>query len=102
MKAMIGMAFLAAAVLMAGCTEYLDRRETVSFGAGNAQQANLITHVVSPLPPHAADRDLLFHGQRVGGAVERYRTGGNAGPAAIGGEGAAGPAAAEPAGTSVE
>jgi hypothetical protein len=70
---------LAATVMLVGCTEYLDRRETVSFGAGNAQQANLITHVISPLPSHAADRDLLFDGDRVGSGVERYRNTGNAG-----------------------
>ncbi|HEX2257233.1 MAG TPA: hypothetical protein VHG92_11150 [Afifellaceae bacterium] len=73
--------------MLAGCAEYLERRESISFGAGNAQQANLITHVVSPLPSHAADRDLWFHGERMGDAVERYRTGDTADPGA-----AAGPA----------
>lgn len=82
MKSLGTIGALGAAVVLAGCTEYLDRRETVSFGAGDAQQANLITHVVSPLPSHAADRDLRFHGQRMGDAVERYRTGEVAGPAA--------------------
>lgn len=83
MKRLAWPAALAGAVVMAGCaSEYLDRRETVSFGAGDAQQANLITHVVSPLPSHAADRDLWFHGERMGDAVERYRTGEVADPAA--------------------
>jgi hypothetical protein len=66
---------LAGAMVLAGCTEYLDRRESVSFGAGDAQQVNLITHVVTPLPSHAADRDLWFHGEPMANAVERYRTG---------------------------
>lgn len=74
---------LAGTIAMAGCaSEYLDRRETVSFGAGDAQQANLITHVVTPLPSHAADRELWFHGERMGDAVERYRTGEVSDPAA--------------------
>lgn len=73
---------LGTALLLAGCAaEYLDRRESVSFGAGDAQQANLITHVVSPLPSHAADRDLRFHGERMADAVARYRTGEAGGPA---------------------
>jgi hypothetical protein len=67
---LIGMISMA----LAGCMDYLDRRESVSFGAGNAQQANLITHVITPLPPHAANRRLLFNGQRIQGGLSRYRT----------------------------
>lgn len=81
MKALEWAAAVAAAVTLASCADYLDRRESISFGAGDAQQANLITHVVSPLPSHAADRDLVFHGERMAGAVERYRTGESAEPA---------------------
>jgi hypothetical protein len=61
--------------MLAGCMDYLDRRETVSLGAGDAQQANLITHVITPLPPYAANRRLLFNGQLMQGGISRYRTG---------------------------
>ena len=64
-----------AAFPLASCMDYLDRRESVSLGAGNAQQANLITHVVNPLPLHAANRQLLFDGQVIYNGVTRYRTG---------------------------
>jgi len=58
----------------AGCTEYLDRKETVYFGAGNAVQTNAVTHVIDPQPPRAQLTRLQHHGERMQQAVERYRT----------------------------
>ena len=67
-----GVAALAAA--LAGCSEYLDRRETITLSGGNAVAANQVAHMVDPWPRESADRDLAFNGSRMASAVERYRT----------------------------
>ena len=66
---------LAATTLLAGCTDmYLDRRDTVTFGAGDAVAANKVTHMVDPWPVYAGNRNLAFDGERMQAAAERYRT----------------------------
>jgi hypothetical protein len=66
---------LAATTLLGACTDmYLDRRETVSFAAGDAVAANKVTHMVDPWPPNAGNRDIGFDGERMAAAAERYRT----------------------------
>lgn len=77
--AIVRAAPLAGAIALTGCSEYLDRRETISFGAGNAQQANLVVHALTPSPSRAADRDLRFGGERMANALVRYRRGDVAG-----------------------
>lgn len=70
--AIIGL--LAATTLLAGCTEYANRSDTISLGAGNAMQANIAVHAVNAFPPHRnikairsdgriAERNMhLYHG----------------------------------------
>ena len=59
---------------LAGCSElYLDRRDTVSLGADDAIASNRVTHMVDPWPPHVANRNLAFNGERMQAASERYR-----------------------------
>jgi hypothetical protein len=66
---------LAATMLLGACTDmYLDRRDTVTFGAGDAVASNKVTHMVDPWPPRAGDRNIMFDGERMADAVERYRT----------------------------
>ena len=66
---------LAATLLLGACTDmYLDRRETVSFGAGDAVAANKVTHMVDPWPARAGDRNITHDGERMADAAERYRT----------------------------
>ena len=66
---------LAAAMMLGACTDmYLDRRETVSFGAGDAVAANKVTHMVDPWPVRAGDRNIAHSGERMAAAAERYRT----------------------------
>ena len=62
-------------MLLAGCSDiYYDRRETVSFGAGDAVESNKVAHIIDPWPRAAGDRRLETDGQRMQRAVERYRT----------------------------
>jgi hypothetical protein len=67
---------LAATTLLGACTDmYLDRRDTVSFGAGDAPAANKVTHMIDPWPARAGDRNISYDGERMQAAAERYRTG---------------------------
>jgi hypothetical protein len=60
---------------LSGCSDiYFDRRETVVPYAGDAKAINQITMMVDPWPPHSANRNIAFNGERMQGAVERYRT----------------------------
>ena len=66
---------LAATMLLGACTDmYLDRRDTVSFAAGDAVAANRVTHMVDPWPIRAGDRNIMHDGERMAAAAERYRT----------------------------
>jgi len=66
---------LAATTLLGACTDmYLDRRDTVSFAAGDAPAANKVTHMVDPWPVRAGDRNIMHDGERMATAAERYRT----------------------------
>jgi hypothetical protein len=60
---------------LAGCSDvYFDRRDTVTFGAGDAVESNKVAHIIDPWPRAAGDRRLETDGQRMQRAVERYRT----------------------------
>ena len=62
------------AALPAACTQYLDRKDTAGFSAGNAVRTNAVTHVIDPWPAHAWNNRIAFDGERMQRAVERYRT----------------------------
>jgi hypothetical protein len=66
---------LAMAAALGGCTDmYLDRRDTVSFGAGDAVATNKVVQMVDPWPPYAGNRNIAHDGERMQAAAERYRT----------------------------
>ena len=69
------LALVALALLLAACSEYLDRRDSVSLNAGNALNANAVTEMVDPWPRDSANRNIAFNGERMEAAVTRYRTG---------------------------
>jgi hypothetical protein len=66
---------LALAATAAGCTEFVERRETIAFHAGNAVAANKAIHMIDPWPAAAARTDLEVSGRRVVDAIERYEAG---------------------------
>jgi len=75
-RALLAVLVLAGAV--SACAEadlYFDRRDTISFHAGDAVASNIITQTVDPWPRVAANRDIAFDGERMQAAAERYRTG---------------------------
>lgn len=64
-----------ALLALAGCSEYLDRTDTMSWQSGNAMQTNKVTQMVDPWPAVSANRDIAFDGAVMEAAVTRYRTG---------------------------
>ena len=66
---------LGATTLLGACTDmYLDRRDTVSFEAGDAVAVNKMAHIIDPWPAVSGNRNLSFEGERMQKAAERYRT----------------------------
>lgn len=69
----LGVVFALGAVL-GGCSDiYYDRRETVALGAADHMAANEAIQMVDPWPRYVGDKNLTFNGERLQGAVERYR-----------------------------
>ena len=64
---------LACAVCLGGCSEYLDRRDTIKMSAGEAVQNNVAMHVIDPWPRQAFVIPRTTNGERSQRAVERYR-----------------------------
>jgi hypothetical protein len=98
-NARLARGFVAAALALAvaGCSEYLDRRDGILLGVGDAVQTNVVTHVIDPWPAHARNTRAATDGDRLQRAIERYRNpqagqggGGSTPPPAL-------PAAASPA-----
>jgi len=52
---------------------YLQRSDTIFPGAGDATAANSAIQVIDPWPRHAGNRHIPANGERMSGAVERYR-----------------------------
>ncbi len=83
---------------------YIQRSDTISLSGGDAKEVNATTHIIDPWPRHVGNRRIPGNGERMSGAVERYRDvsklpqaprpivqgGGGGGPAAGGGYGGPG------------
>jgi len=64
----------ALAVLLGGCSDiYFDRRETVALSAGDFAAVNSVEQMVDPWPRYVGNKNIAFNGERIQGAVERYR-----------------------------
>src|SRR5262245_53187367 len=73
-KATRTLALATALAILGGCSEYIDRRETIALSGGNAVATNVVTHMVDPWPRESANRNIAFNGPKMQTAVERYRT----------------------------
>jgi hypothetical protein len=69
---------------LAACSEYLDRRDTISVYGGDAVKGNAVAQMVDPWPPYAADRNIRYDGVVIGRAIARYHAGKVIPPRAIG------------------
>ena len=70
----IGAAALLGATL-GGCSEYFDRRDTISLHSGEAMAANRVTMMIDPWPAASGRRNIAYNGEKAARASERYRTG---------------------------
>ncbi|MBX9760267.1 MAG: hypothetical protein K2Y29_15930 [Beijerinckiaceae bacterium] len=57
-------ALAALALMLAGCNEYLDRRDSISPVTGDAVRQNMVTHVIDPWSRHSRDRNITLSGER--------------------------------------
>jgi len=53
--------------------QYLQRSDTLTSSAGDAKSTNSVTHTIDPWPPYVGNRRIPGNGQRMSGAIERYR-----------------------------
>ncbi|WP_156648459.1 hypothetical protein [Methylobacterium sp. Leaf108] len=73
---------------VAGCQDYLARRDTLTLDTGEAVQTNMAIHVLDPTPEAAGQFDREMNGERLQRGIERYRNpqsglGGFGTPAAV-------------------
>lgn len=73
-KAMRKLTLAVALVTLAGCSEYLDRRDSIALGGGNAVATDKVTQMVDPWPRESANHNIAFNGEKMQTAFERYRT----------------------------
>jgi len=73
-NAMRRLALAAVIVTLGGCSEYLDRRDTIALNGGNATATDQVTQMVDPWPRDSANRNIGFEGNKMESAFERYRT----------------------------
>jgi hypothetical protein len=62
---------------LGGCSNpdvYFDRRDTMALSAGDALAANKAEQMVDPWPAQSGNKNIGFNGERMQGAIERYRT----------------------------
>jgi hypothetical protein len=60
---------------LAGCSEYVARRDAISPFGGNAVEGDKIVQMEDPWPRDAANNRIAYNGTVIQRAVERYRTG---------------------------
>jgi hypothetical protein len=53
--------------------QYIQRSDTITFGAGDAKEVNSGTQVIDPWPPYVGNRRIPGNGERMSDAVQRYR-----------------------------
>ena len=81
-RCIIGWVAFAAALACSGAwawdqdpaAQYFERKDTIVSGAGDARNVNAATHIIDPWPRYVGNRQIPGNGQRMTGAVERYRT----------------------------
>jgi hypothetical protein len=61
--------------MLGGCSEYFDRRDTISLHSGEAMAANRVTMMIDPWPAASGRRNIAYNGEKAARASERYRTG---------------------------
>lgn len=71
---------LAAAGLLSGCADYMNHRDSITFGLGNAVEANKGIHIQEPFPRVAQNTNIPSDGKVINRAMRTYQ--GSAQPSA--------------------
>jgi hypothetical protein len=53
--------------------EYAQRSQKITLSAGNAKETNASIHTIDPWPRYVGNKRIHASGERMAGAVERYR-----------------------------
>jgi hypothetical protein len=61
---------------------YFQRIDTISVTSGDARDVNAVTHIIDPWPRYSRNRRIPANGERMVGAITRYRNPGGLGTAA--------------------
>ena len=74
-RTVVGVALLGA--MLAGCVDslYSERRETIAPLAGDAVAANRVTQMIDPWSKASANNNIVYSGEKMQTASERYRMG---------------------------
>jgi len=70
---------LAATSLISGCADYLNHRDSITFGLGNAVEANKGIHTQDPFPRVAQNTHIATDGKTINKVMRGYN---GAGPSA--------------------
>src|SRR3954462_5756626 len=54
---------------------YFQRSDSLTRSAGDAKQANAVTHTINPWPSYVGDRRTVAEAAKTRGAIVRYRSG---------------------------
>ncbi len=69
---------LSFALTVGGCwgtsAQYANRTDTITTSAGDAQEVNSAIHIIDPWPRYVGNRRIPGNGERLSGAVQRYRS----------------------------
>ncbi len=69
-----GVLAASACVLLSGCDDYLERRDTITLGVGDSVAVNKATQTINRWPAEARQDRWLSDGERARSAVSRYRS----------------------------
>jgi type IV pilus biogenesis protein CpaD/CtpE len=66
-------------LMLSACTQYwnryVEREDTVTFGAGDAVASNAAVQIPTPWPRYSNNTTIAMDGERIARAVARYREG---------------------------
>ena len=63
---------LGAALIVGGCADYLNHRDSITLAAGDAIHFNQAVHTIEHLPPEAYKTDIDANGKRTARVIGPY------------------------------
>jgi type IV pilus biogenesis protein CpaD/CtpE len=85
MKLFPNILLVAAIFALGACNAYLERKDTITFSAGDAVASNAAVQIGDPWPRNSQNANIPMDGVKAQSAIERYRDGANGGGPVNGG-----------------